>query len=81
MFQRDPRKKTIALDLEMDAEIKCEPFSLAISQIHFERVLFPPGCGSFSQSQGSGVPGTGCDARVFLWLVVIVPPSAVLQSS
>lgn len=35
----DPRKRIIALDLETDAEIQCEPFSLAFSHIHFEMLF------------------------------------------
>ena len=81
IFQNIPKKRIIALDLEVDAEIKCKPFSLAVSQIHSENV-----CSHLAVAHclipGSGLPGTGCDAKVFLLfvLVVIVAPSAVLHS-
>lgn len=48
MLQRDPRERIVALDLAMDPEMKCKAFPLADSQIHFENILFSPGCGSFA---------------------------------
>lgn len=81
IFQKIPKKRIIALDLEVDAESKCKPFSLAVSQIHSENLCSHLAVAHFL-IPGSGLPGTGCDAKVFLLfvLVVIVAPSAVLHS-
>lgn len=68
-FPRDPRKRIIAVDLHMDTEMRCKTFSLADLHIHSENILFSPGCGSFAQSQGLGLPGTRSDAQVLLCLI------------
>ena len=81
--RRYPKHRSIALYLEVDAEMKCKTFSPAVSQIQSENV-----CSHLTVSrfgiQVSELPGTrGPDARVLLLfaLVVIVAPSAVLHRS
>lgn len=83
IFQKIAKKRIIALDLEVDAKIKCKPFFIGSFQDTFCKCLVPTWLWLIFSDWRVGLPGTGCDAEVvhLFVLVVTVAPSAGPHSS